>query len=70
MEGVWGKVRNGLTAAGNEAMFWVEVIGEWMRWDKNQFDDVIEEYNESIEARKRENDLERRRAAYHSTETR
>lgn len=64
------KVQNALTAVGTEAMFWVEVFGEWMQWDRNQFDDVLEEYNQSIENRKRENDLERRRAAYHKTETR
>jgi hypothetical protein len=64
------KMQNALTAVGSEAMFWVEVIGEWMQWDRNQFDDVLDEYNQSIEARKRENDLERRRATYHKTEIR
>ena len=54
------KVQNALTAVGTEAMFWVEVIGEWMQWDRNH----------SIETRKRDNELERRRAAYHQTETR
>lgn len=63
-------MQNALTAVGSEAMFWVEVIGEWMQWDRNQFDDVLDEYNQSIEARKRENDLERRRATYHKTEIR
>ena len=63
-------MQTALTAVGSEAMFWVEVIGEWMQWDRNQFDDVLDEYNQSIEARKRENDLERRRATYHKTEIR
>lgn len=64
------KMQNALTAVGTETMFWVEVIGEWMQWDRNQFDDVLDEYNQSIENKKRENDLERRRATYHKTETR
>jgi len=63
-------MQNALTAVGTETMFWVEVIGEWMQWDRNQFDDVLDEYNQSIENKKRENDLERRRATYHKTETR
>lgn len=70
MASLWGKAKSGLVATGQELMFWVEVVGEWMQWDRNQFDDVVEEYNQSIEMKKRDNDLERRRAAYHKTEIR
>lgn len=70
MASMWEKVKYGLTTTGNELMFWVDVIGTWMQWDRNQFDEVVDEYNRSIESKKRENDLERRRAVYHKTEIR